>query len=218
MLALESLKVLHFDLNGAVRGTAMSIEDKVTEVTKLFYILDADVHRFRKESGLKCLRSCSRCCNPRAHAALLEFLPLAYWLYKKNLAHDWLIKLSETGDDTNCPLLRFTTNRGNAGRCAAYKFRPLVCRLFGFSSILDKNRQSILVTCRVIKTLCRENYLKTVRSLDTSIRAPIMKNYYMMIYSIDPVAARTQYPLKTALRMALEMVLAYFTYRQTGVN
>jgi Fe-S-cluster containining protein len=196
----------------------LSIEEKVNEVTKLYYILDAEIHRFKKESGLKCLRSCSRCCNPRVHAALLEFLPLAYWLYKKKLAHDWLIKLNEPGEDANCPLLRFPVHRGNAGRCTAYKFRPLVCRLFGFSSILDKNQQSIFVTCRIIKTLSRENYLKTVRSLDTRIRAPIMKNYYMMLYSIDPVTVQTQYPLKTALRLALEMVLAYFTYRQTGTN
>ena len=196
----------------------MSIEEKVNEVTKLYYILDADINRFKKESGLKCLRSCSRCCNPRVHATPLEFLPLAYWLYKKKLAQEWYIKLSEPGEDLNCMLLRFPTHRGNAGRCAAYKFRPLVCRLFGFSSILDKNKQSIFVTCRIIKTLSRENYLKTVRSLDTSIHAPIMKNFYMMLYSIDPGSAQTQYPLKTALRLALEMVLAYFTYRQNGVN
>jgi len=201
---------------------AMMIEDKVNEIIKLFYIVDSEIHHFKKESGLRCLRFCSRCCSSNIHATVLEFLPLAYWIYQKKAGHDWLIKLREAeaqgSVDTDCFLLRYPMHRKNSGRCIVYKMRPLVCRLFGFSALLDKHRQPQFVTCRTIKTAYRENYIEVLRSIGKVIQAPVMKNYYTMLYSIDPHLARDHYPIRVAFRMALETVLTYFTYQQNGVN
>lgn len=202
----------------------MSIEDKVKEVKKIYCILEADVRRFKKESCLKCLRFCSHCCeNPDIIAAtILEFLPLAYHLYNAHLCEEYLLKLNETetqpGDKRTCILLTFPDKKINTGRCLAYKWRPLVCRLFGFSTVLDKKNRPQLVTCAGIKQKYSENYLKTVQALDKTDstektnKVPIMKNYYMMLYGIDISLGQKCYPLNTALQMAIETVLSAFSY------
>ncbi len=94
-----------------------------------------------------------------------------------------------------------------------YPMRPLTCRFFGFSAVLDKHERPQLFTCPVIKKMYHEKYVETVRSLAT-LDVPIMKNYSMMLYSIDFSLAQRQYPFNDALRMALETVLSDFLYRQ----
>lgn len=204
-----------------VLKTTMTIEEKVKEVKKIYRRLDADVQRFKKETGLKCLRFCSHCCEKHdITATVLEFLPLAYSLYKEDQCEDYLRKLTEmeAADNHTCILLTYPGKRETAGRCLAYKMRPMVCRLFGFSAVLDKNSRPQLVTCREIKQKYSENYLKTVHILETvetpaPMDVPIMKNYCMMLYGIDLSLAQKYYPLNEAIRMAIERVLSAFAYR-----
>ncbi|MCU0286329.1 MAG: YkgJ family cysteine cluster protein [Acidobacteria bacterium] len=193
----------------------MLIEQKIKEIKKIYRIIDADVLRFKKFTGLKCLRYCSHCCeNPYVTATVLEFLPLAYELYQQNHCEEYLekIKQAETGDMEDCFLLHYPPNRENSGRCLTYKYRPLVCRLFGFSVVLDKNNLRQLVTCSGIKQKYHENYEQTVHSLETIPEAPVMKNYYMMLYGIDTGLAQKYYSLYTALEMAIETVMSAFAY------
>lgn len=58
-----------------------------------------------------------------------------------------------------------------------------------------------------------EKYLETVNSL-AALDVPVMKNYSMMLYSIDFSLAQRQYPFNEALRLALETVLSNLLYRQ----
>lgn len=199
----------------------MTIEEKVKEVKKIYRLLDADVQQFKKETALKCLRFCSHCCEKHdITATVLEFLPLAYSFYKEGQCEEYLRKLKEiqVAENNTCILLTYPGKRENAGRCLAYKMRPMVCRLFGFSAVLDKNSRPQLVTCREIKQKYSENYLKTVGLLEKAERTvpldiPIMKNYCMMLYGIDLSLAQKYYPLNTAIRMAIERVLSAFVYR-----
>lgn len=194
----------------------MRFEEKVNEVLKIYRIVDADVHRFGMKSGLHCLRFCSRCCaNVKVTATILELLPLAYWLYKKQTAQLWLEKLdaARVDKETRCILLEFPKHSRNVGRCIAYTMRPLICRLFGFSAVIDKNNQPQLVTCKVIKKVYNKTYLQTAHSLGT-LRVPIMKRYYAMLYPLDIVYAQRFYPLNEALRLAIETVLFHFSYHQ----
>lgn len=204
-----------------VLNATMTIEEKIKEVKKIYRQLDVDIQRYKRETGLKCLRFCGHCCEkPDITAAVLEFLPLAYHLYKENLCEEYLLKLkeSEAGDKRTCILLTFPGKRKDAGRCLAYKMRPMVCRLFGFSAVLDKNCRPQLVTCREIKQKYNDIYLKTVHILETAkpvppVDVPIMKNYCMMLYGIDLSLGQKHYPLNTAIRMAIESVLSAFAYR-----
>lgn len=210
----------------------MTIEEKVKEVKKIYRILDAEVLQFKKENCLKCLRFCSYCCEKAdIGATVLEFLPLAHHLYNEHLCEEYLAKLKETetlpGYKHTCTLLTFpdkkiNAEKINAGRCLTYKWRPLLCRLFGFAAVLDKNSRPELVTCANIKQKYNKNYEKTVQALakidttnaiEKTYKIPIMKNYYMMLYGIDISLGQTYYPLNTALRMAIETVLSAFAYR-----
>lgn len=194
----------------------MRIEEKVNKILRVFNIVDTDIQHFKKKSGMQCLRICSHCCkNVHVTATVLELLPLAYWFYNKQTAQYWLEKLAAvpTVGESKCILLRFPKNSRNVGRCTAYKLRPLICRLFGFSVVFDKNNRPQLVTCTVIKKLFKETFLETSRSLET-LHGPIMKRYYTMLYTIDFGLAQQFYPFNEALRKAIETVISHFTYRK----
>ena len=64
----------------------MSVYKKVQQVEKLFRLAEKDVATFQQATSLKCKSSCGMCClKPDIAASPLEFLPLAYHLYKKDL-------------------------------------------------------------------------------------------------------------------------------------
>jgi len=196
----------------------MGIDETVDRVLKIYRIADRDIHRFRSRSGLQCLRFCSHCCsNINVSATELELLPLAFWLYQRQRAQHWLEKLNEIPviGHSKCVLLQFPKHGRNIGRCAAYKMRPLICRLFGFSAVLDKHNRPQLVTCGVIKKLYNQTYVETARSLG-KYHVPIMKKYYTLLYALDFARARRFYTINEALKMAIETVLSHFTYRQKG--
>ena len=43
----------------------------------------------------------------------------------------------------------------NEGGCTEYAFRPLICRLFGFSGVIDRLGQVAPVICKYVKRAIR---------------------------------------------------------------
>ncbi|MDQ3534847.1 MAG: YkgJ family cysteine cluster protein, partial [Bacteroidota bacterium] len=72
----------------------MSIREIVSQVEDVFIELDLDIAKFQQETGLGCIRGCGECCKkPDIEATVLEFLPLAYHLYKADLDIEVLERL-----------------------------------------------------------------------------------------------------------------------------
>jgi uncharacterized protein len=189
----------------------MDLEEKVLAVENLFEKLDADIAEFQKWSGIGCKWGCGKCCfKPDIEATVLEFLPFALHLYKNNLAFDWLDKLKQS-EDSVCQILN--PLQGGAGMCSGYKYRGLICRLFGYSARTNKYGTKELVTCQIIKQEQNENFLNASDEITRNGRIPVMNQYYMQLHGIDFAMAQEFFPINEAIRRAIEAILHYYAYR-----
>jgi len=185
----------------------MSIKEKVGQIEAVFAGLDEDISRFQKETGLGCISGCGACCKkPDIEATVLEFLPLAYHLFKTNRDVEVLEKLESTNNEPPCTFFFSILPSNNAGLCTIYLHRGLICRLFGFSATKDKEGLPVLATCKIIKTELSEKYKAAVKSIDEGGFVPVMNQYYMKLLAIDHELGNKFYPINEAIKIAIEKV------------
>ena len=190
----------------------MSIERKVQLVEMLFYQLEEEGERFKKESGIGCVSGCGKCCTyPDVQASPLEFLPWAFHLFLNGEAESTLAKLQGNFSST-CIIFKPTSLTGN-GSCSEYKYRGLICRLFGTAATTDKYGKLRLSTCKIIKEGQAENYHSTEEAISKGLYVPVFTDYYMQLNQIDYHLGQVMLPVNKALKMALEEVLQYYAYR-----
>ena len=189
----------------------MTIEEKVTDVEAVFDALDQEIAAFQASSSLHCKFGCGKCCfKPDIEATILEFLPFAFHLYQTNQIESWYDKLC--GNQSPICLI-LNPDQSGAGLCSEYKYRGLICRLFGYSARTNKYGKKELITCQIIKAEQFENFNEAAKQVDEGGDVPIMSNYYMRLRNIDPQLATTFLPINQAMKAALEKVLSYYAYR-----
>ena len=98
------------------------------------------------------------------------------------------------------------------GSCSNYAYRGLICRLFGFSSVSNKQGHYRMVTCKTLKETPAFGGL-TPKILE---KAPVFSAYYMQLAAIDFVLANEQLHINKATKRALELVSTYYLYRRPG--
>lgn len=182
--------------------------DKIRKVEKIFKQVDKESEKFGKQSGLKCLTNCTLCCTKKGlEANVLEFLPLANYLVKNNL-HEAALELLES-EPEHCINLARSQNPGITAGCSAYEFRGLICRLFGFSAVRDKNQKLAVYTCAPMKNELPDTFRKATEQINAGMKVPIVADVYYQIYFIDSQMANDYNPINVSIRKAIEKV-AYF--------
>ncbi len=190
----------------------MSIERRVQLVEKLFYQLDQESAQFEQSSGLSCVSGCGKCCtHPDIEASPLEFLPWAFHLFLNGKALKTLLMLKKNSSST-CFIYK-PLSIIDQGRCGSYKYRGLICRLFGFAANTDKYGKLRLATCKIIKEGQADNYNSTSKAITKGLYVPVFTEYYMQLNQIDFRLGNIILPINKALKMALEEVLQYYAYR-----
>jgi len=199
-------------------------QERVSQVLALFSEVDEEISAFQKKSSLHCAEGCGRCCeNPEIETTVLDVLPLAYALWQEGLAEDTLHKIS--GSDKMkihdlgiepCVFYKPDALVAGNGRCSVYLWRPLLCRLFGFSVKNDKQGKASLVTCPTMKKLCEREYQNVSQGLENGMNAPRMRDFAMQALSIDPYLGQEQLPINRAVKLALERVGNYLKNTKGG--
>lgn len=190
----------------------MELEDKVQAVEQLWLNLDKEIASFQNWSGLHCKTGCGKCClKPNIEASVLEFLPFALYLYKQNIAFDWLEKINGLTDTQLCALYDPTSTA--AGMCSQYAYRALICRLFGFSARRNKYAMKEIVMCQTIKTEQPEQFAVAVAQIQEVDKVPLVSYYYMQLREIDDQLAQEFFPINRAIKKAIETILHYYAYR-----
>ena len=190
------------------------MEQKVRLVEELFDRLETEITNFKSETGLHCLSGCGRCCSkPDIDASPLEFLPWAFHLFANGKAEQTLLELNNSSV-TTCLIYRpFALLEEYNGSCSNYRYRGLICRLFGYAASRDKYGKLRLATCKIIKEDQQENYNNTEGAISKGLYVPIFTDYYMQLSQIDYRLATTMLPINQALKIAIEEVLHYYAYR-----
>lgn len=192
----------------------MAIETKVRLVEKLFHRLENEISVFQSETSLHCLSGCGKCCTkPDIDASPLEFLPWAFHLFLNGQA-EIMLDILKTKTSSNCQLYQPLTiiDRIN-GSCSNYKYRGLICRLFGYAASRDKLGELRLATCKIIKENQQEAFADTEEAIKNGLYIPIFTDYYMNLAQIDYRLGNTILPINQAIKIAIEEVLHYYAYR-----
>lgn len=180
---------------------------KIQRVQKV--LNDAVLHteRFSKATGIVCASQCHLCCLKKdIMASPLEFLPFAYFLYKKGLAETFYCRLEELPANSLCIL--FSALGDRPGGCTEYAYRGLICRLFGFSSGTDKSGRKRMITCKAIKETPAYQRLKPGHLA----KSPTFADYHMRLAAIDLILANEQLQINEAIKRAIEIVVTHYRY------
>ena len=192
----------------------MAIEHKVRLVEELFARLEIEITAFKAETQLSCNMGCGKCCStPNIDASPLEFLPWAYHLFLNGKAEETLEELNNA-TRKSCLLYRpLSVLEYHKGNCSNYRYRGLICRLFGYAANTDKFGKLRLTTCKIIKEEQQEKFTAAEESINKGIYVPIFTDYYMQLAQIDLRMGIMLLPINEALKMAIEEVLHYYAYR-----
>jgi len=126
-------------------------------VTAVYQNLDAQIASFQTATGLHCPEGCGQCCeNPEIEATPLEMLPLAAELLRRGDARQWLDKAHRADHSGQCVFYRPDPLISGHGRCHLYLWRPVLCCLFGFAALPDKQGVPRLAICRQHKATMPE--------------------------------------------------------------
>jgi len=190
----------------------MDLELKVQLVEKLFVQLEEEGAQFQQSSGLGCASGCGKCCTyPQIEASPLEFLPWAFHLFLSGKAENMLDALN--GEHGSTCFLFKPVSVVDQGHCDTYAYRGLICRLFGFAANRDKYGSMRLVTCKIISEGQAANYRSVSEAITKGLYVPVFTDYYMQLNQIDFHLGNRMVPVNKALKMAVEEVLHYYSYR-----
>ena len=192
----------------------MSIQQKVRLVEALFERLEIEIRDFQNETHLFCNAGCGKCCStPNIEASPLEFLPWAFHLFLNGKAEETLTQLRNV-TTKNCFLYRpLSVLENHKGSCSNYRYRGLICRLFGYGAKTDKFGKLRLATCKVIKEEQKENFTTAEEAINNGKQVPVFTDYYMRLAQIDLRMGVSLLPVNEALKIAIEEVLHYYAYR-----
>lgn len=155
--------------------------ERIKKIRTVYERLEKKQIAFCNEFSIHCLKGCGKCCEnftPDITEAEAEFL--AYGLIKEG-KDDLVLELLKLKDnDTKmCPLFI----KDSEFHCLVYKWRPLICRLFGASASKDKEGHPVFRKCKWNyegKDLTKEEFEAHKKYVI------IMSDYGEAINEIDP--------------------------------
>ncbi|MBZ4655409.1 MAG: putative Fe-S oxidoreductase [Peptococcaceae bacterium] len=181
----------------------------LNELLAVYNDLDLLITAFKNKTQLDCLKGCRECCNTPAYhieASVLEMLPLSIHIWQSGEGEYWLQKLSETRPEEPCVLYISSPSVKSEGGCSQYGWRPLLCRLFGFSAIMHKHGKPVVALCKEAKKINPHLEGKIQGLIDGGLKVPINSHFAERVSFLNPFYGQKLYPINEAFRLALEVV------------
>ncbi|MBN1412273.1 MAG: YkgJ family cysteine cluster protein [Spirochaetales bacterium] len=185
-----------------------------TRTGKLLYDLDAlydelddGIAVFQRENNLTCPQGCGICCSqfePDVTEPEADFLAAYVMLYKPDLIKTIIENRSTKA---GCFLFRETDPQ----HCPVYSGRPLICRMFAFTAVNDKQGKPRFSLCRHLPTAGSRHVNSEDMSKAFSIQPPVMQHYSSRVTGLAN-GLQESTPLRMALVRSLDKLRALAVY------
>lgn len=172
------------------------------QIVQLYQELDQITCDVSNLFSVKCPDGCGECCNTASkniEVTITQMLPLCVYLFQENTYQLWLDKAPKD----NCLFYETKSNHNN-GCCALYEYRPLVCRLFGYSFIKNKYGAIVPVACSTLKK--QYNAKNELTAINTDC-FPLINAFSLQLMTIDPLLSSKRYAINDAFAEAMEYVI-----------
>ncbi|MEW6526515.1 MAG: YkgJ family cysteine cluster protein [Spirochaetota bacterium] len=179
-----------------------SLFPQLQKIIQLYEEIETIISNVKSLFSVSCPNGCGQCCNTACYnieASIIEMLPLCVYLYENNSYQFWLDKAFSN----LCPFYDSETLYNNVGNCAVYEYRPLVCRLFGFSFMKNKYGAIVPVACTTLQKQYTQK--KEMVGIHTS-EFPQMSSLSMQSMMINPVNGE-RFPINEAFIKSMEYVI-----------
>jgi Fe-S-cluster containining protein len=177
----------------------------VLPIVELFSRLEAETSAFAGASGLRCPDGCGACCeSPNVYTSVVELEPLAEELVARGEAEDALDRAAAAGPG-QCVF--YASHGPGLGRCTVYALRPMICRLFGFAAVRNKQGQPELAGCRVHKGAQPEAMAHARALVAGGHPVPMMTDWQQQAAELGTSATGALVPINQAIQQALERAL-----------
>ena len=133
-------------------------------------------------------------------------LPLAVNLWAQKKGDLWLEQLARSGQKKRCVFYKPRANDPKKGRCLVYAFRPLICRLFGFSFHKDKNGNLIYGGCKIIKKAYPRTVTRIKKILAKKPHLHKITDFSIRLFGLGTLTDQKLIPINHAAKNALEKI------------
>jgi Fe-S-cluster containining protein len=179
-----------------------SLFPQLQKIIQLYEEIETITSNVKSLFSVSCPIGCGQCCNTACYnveVSIVEMLPLCVYLYENNSYQFWLDKAF----NNLCPFYDSKILYNNVGSCAVYEYRPLVCRLFGFSFMKNKYGAIVPVACTTLqKQYTQKKEMVAINPCDL----PQMSSISMQLMMIDPFKSE-RFPINEAFIKAIEYVI-----------
>ena len=184
-------------------------QKEIRGLLKIYRQIDKDIAAFKKRTALSCLPACGECCRTACvYVSVLEMQPVAAHLWETGEMDYWLDKIDRKDERAACVFYSAEVLE-NGGHCRIYPFRPLLCRLFGFSGRENKRQKVELMLCGRMKAARPEQVARVEALPEKKVRVPLSMNYLMKTYAVSPQLANEGLNINLAFAKAAERIGLY---------
>ena len=174
----------------------------INNLAGIYNNLGTAIHTWQQNSRLACPGGCGICCEnfePEVQGVEADYCSL-FLLYRQPKLLNRIYNLSEA---RHCLFY----DPHNPGHCAIYPARPLLCRLFAFAALTDKNNQPSFRLCLHIQPDLKQR-LYTGEQLTTRFKTipPLMQDYSMQVKNIDAGCQSPPRPLRQVIHQSLQKI------------
>lgn len=170
--------------------------------------IDQQIEHFQATTQLSCPPGCGQCCeSPEVEVTPLEMLPLVLELFHRDEIDFWLDRAQAADYQGSCVFYAPDSSIPGNGRCQVYAWRPTLCRLFGFSTTVDKTGRARLAACIRHKQMSPDIVTDAQMAIANGIaQAPSLTDATQQILALDPSFGSQILPINKALSVAIERV------------
>ena len=198
------------------------IFEGLKELLELYKEINLRVDKFKQDTGINCLHLCGRCCNTSSsniEASVFELFPLAIYLWENKKIEAVINELNTIDESAPCIFFKHNKIFNETGNCSMYELRPLICRLFGFSVLIDKEEKVRYISCNEMKKKLGDRIVKIESCNKSNSDLLILPDFAQRATALNYQYGRERFDINKALKKALEIValkLSFISHDDDG--